>query len=113
MSVSFDGIGQVCATFLTDQMLEEGKVAKVSASGKAAACSADEAFCGVVLAASQEACSVQVGGFVTVPYTGTAPTPGFAGLAADGSGGVKVKSDGRSYLVAAVDTAAQTAAILL
>ena len=111
MSVSFHGIGQVCATFLGDGT--EGQVVKMSSKGTVAACSAGESFCGVALCAKDDACAVQVAGFVTVPYSGTEPAPGYAALAADGSGGVKSVESGREYLVADADTTAKTVTILL
>ena len=111
MSVSFHGIGQVCATFLGDGT--EGQVVKMSGKGTVAACSAGESFCGVALCAKDDACAVQVAGFVTVPYSGTEPAPGYAALAADGSGGVKSVESGREYLVAHADTTAKTVTILL
>ena len=111
MSVSFHGIGQVCATFLGDGT--EGQVVKMSGKGTVAACSAGDSFCGVALCAKGDACAVQVAGFVTVPYSGTEPAPGYAALAADGSGGVKIVESGREYLVADADTTAKTVTILL
>ena len=111
MSVSFHGIGQVCATFLGDGT--EGQVVKMSGKGTVAACSAGESFCGVALCAKDDACAVQVAGFVTVPYSGTEPAPGYALPAADGSGGVKIVGSGREYLVADADTTAKTVTILL
>ena len=111
MSISFHGIGQVCATFLGDGT--EGQVVKMSGKGTVAACSAGESFCGVALCAKDDACAVQVAGFVTVPYSGTEPAPGYAALAADGSGGVKIVESGREYLVADADTTAKTVTILL
>ena len=111
MSVSFHGIGQVCATFLGDGT--EGQVVKMSGKGTVAACSAGESFCGVAVCKKDDACAVQVAGFVTVPYSGTEPAPGYAALAADGSGGVKIVESGREYLVADADTTAKTVTILL
>ena len=54
-----------------------------------------------------------MGGYVELHYTGAAPTVGYAALAADGSGGVKVLEDGREYLVVSVDTEAQTVGLFL
>ena len=85
----------------------------MSGKGTVAACSAGESFCGVALCAKDDACAVQVAGFVTVPYSGTEPAPGYAALAADGSGGVKIVESGREYLVADADTTAKTVTILL
>lgn len=113
MNISFHGIGQECATFLSETA-QEGQVVKVSGRGTVGACSAGDSFCGVALCCRDGACSVQVGGFVTVGYTGTVPGAGWTALAADGAGGVKsVETGGRVYLVADADTTAKTVTIQL
>ena len=112
MSISFQGIGQVCATFLCGTVAE-GQLVKVSGRGTVAACDDGDGFCGVAVCKKDDACAVQVAGFVTVPYSGTEPAPGYAALAADGSGGVKSVESGREYLVADADTTAKTVTILL
>ncbi len=109
MSVSFHGIGQVCATFLGTGT--EGQV--VSTAATVAPCENGDSFCGVAMCVKDDACAVQVAGFVTVPYSSTEPTPGYAKLSADGTGGVKTDEGGREYLVVSVDTAAKTVTILL
>ena len=49
-----------------------------------------------------------------MPYTGTdAPAVGYAALAADGAGGVKVSTKGNNYLVLNVNTAAKTVSFML
>lgn len=106
MKISFEGIGQWAATFACTDV-QEGDVVKVSENGSVAACSEGDAFCGqaISLGRGGDACSVQLGGFITADYTGdTAPTAGWCKLSADGSGGVKVDSTGRSYLAVDVDT---------
>ena len=106
MSVSFEGVGQVCATFLGGG-LTEGQVVKMTGSGTVGACAA-------ALCCKDDACTVQVGGFVSAKYTGTAPGVGWAALAADGKGGVKTAGEGGVMcLVAQVDTTAKTATIML
>ncbi len=126
MKVSFEGVGQVCATFLGDK-LTEGQTVKMTGNGTVGACAADDVFCGVAVCCKDDACTVQVGGFVTVGYTGTAPGVGWQALSANGSGGVKTAggaeaasegsvktaSDGVNCLVVNVDTTAKTVTILL
>lgn len=114
MKLSYEGIGQWAATFACSGV-SEGQTVKISANGTAALCADGEAFCGTVLTAARsgDACSVTLRGMVTVPYTGTAPAAGYAGLSADGSGGVKADAAGRSYLVAETDSAAKTVTFLL
>ena len=115
MKVSYEGIGRLCATF-AGSGLAEGEPVSVSANGTVAACAEDGEVMGVVAAVSRgkDACSVQVEGFVTLPYSGTAPAVGYRSLAADGDGGVKTaQSSARSRLVVDVDTAAGTVTFLL
>ena len=57
--------------------------------------------------------TVQYRGFVTLPYSGTAPSVGYGILAADGAGGVKGAQSGESYLIVNVDTTAKTVCVLL
>lgn len=113
MMVSYEGIGLMCATFACGE-IEDGALVKVSANGTVATCAADEVFCGVVAARGRDkkACSVQLGGFVTLAYTGT-PTLGYCALAANGAGGVKDSADGRECLVVAKDETAGTVTIML
>ena len=86
MNVSYEGIGQWAATFACSGV-SEGQAVKVSGNGTVAACAENgEASDGVVLSVARDgkACSVAMGGMVTVSYSGTAPTAGWNTLAADG-----------------------------
>lgn len=119
MRVSFDGIGQVCATFLGSG-LSEGQVVRMTGSGTAGACGDGEGFCGAAICCKDDACSVQVRGFVTVSYTGTAPSAGWAALCGNGQGGVRAVSSAEGStdestrcLVVDVDTTAKAVTILL
>ena len=121
MNVSFHGIGQWFATFLAPAVSAEetcqtveGAVVKVGGQGTIAACSDGDAFCGVIAAGGRDGlCSVQLGGFATIPYTGTVPALGLSALAANGSGGVKTLESGNKYWVVASDETAKTVTILL
>ena len=117
MSVSFEGVGQVCATFLGGR-LAEGQVVKLTGNGTVGACGDGDHFIGAAICCKDDACTVQVGGFVTVSYSGAAPAVGWSALAADGKGGVKAAGSGetgsgRLLPVASVDTIAKTVTILL
>ena len=111
MSVSFHGIGQVCATFLGTGT--EGQVVKVSTAATVAPCENGDSFCGVAMCVKDDACCVQVAGFVTIPYSSTVPSVGYTKLSANGTGGVKTDEAGREYLVVSADTTAKTVTILL
>ena len=106
MSVSFDGVGQVCATFLGSG-IEEGQAVKVSGWGTAAVCGDGESFCGAAICCRDGACTVQVSGFLTLGYTGTAPAAGPVKLCGYGQGGVT------ACLAVDADSAAKTVTILL
>ena len=107
MKISFEGIGQWAATFSCAEA-REGELVKISGNRSVGPCGAGEDFCGQVISLGKggDACAVQLGGFVTADYTGSAPATGWCGLSADGDGGVKADAAGRKYLVAEVDAAA-------
>lgn len=115
MKLSYDSIGQWCATFACSEGLAENQAVKLSAPAAAAKCADGDAFCGVVTAVSHggDACTVQLGGMATLPYTGADPAAGYTGLSADGKGGVKADAAGRVRLVADVDPAAKTVTFCL
>lgn len=70
MNVSYEGIGQWAATFACDGV-SAGQVVKVSGSGTVAKCADNDGFEGAVLSVARDgkACSVAMGGMVTVSYT--------------------------------------------
>ncbi|MEG2119998.1 MAG: hypothetical protein RRY53_06540, partial [Pseudoflavonifractor sp.] len=87
--ISFEGIGEVVATFGAKTGLKDEEPVKVTANGEAGPCAAGDRFCGVALAVEKGLAAVQVGGFVTMVTSGVVGT-GWVKLAADGAGGVKV-----------------------
>ena len=111
MKVSYEGIGALYATFSCGA-LTEGVPVRVSAAGSVSACSKGNEIAGVAAAVSRgkDACSVQLRGFVTLPYSGeTAPTVGYCALAADGKGAVaKAATGGRSLLAVSVENGTVT-----
>lgn len=131
MSISFEGIGEVTATFLKeeDSTVKPGQVVCITGSGTVGLGTAGTVPCGVAATVSEDGCvGVQLGGLAEVAYSGTtAPTAGWNTLAADGSGGVKVAAastntqssgstgsqTGHPYLAVSVDTTAKTAVIML
>ncbi len=111
--ISFEGIGEMVATFVAKNGLESGQVCKVTQAGETGPCSAGERFCGGAVHVKEGLAAVQVGGFLTATYSG-AMTAGWVKLAADGSGGVKTDAaNGVEYLVVDVDTAGKIAVVLL
>lgn len=107
MKVSFEGIGETVVTFCNDSTKEAsaGGTVKMSGSGEVCACSDGDRFAGVAVSAGDDFAAVQMGGYIKIAYTGTAPDVGYVNLVSDGSGSVKTGSSGGEYLVVDVDTA--------
>ena len=103
MSCSFEEIGHLSIT-VPETGCTAGKVCTLNGSGKAVPCNAGDRFCGVIESVAGGYAGVQIHGFVTVNYTGTAPAIGYVNLTANGNGGVKTDASGDSYFVVAVDT---------
>ncbi len=115
MKYSYEGFLQQIATFSSADEIAPGAPVKVSGSGAVAAAAAKDGVAGVCMSYQDGVAAVQLAGFVELPYTGTAPTAGFAKLAADGKGGVSVSTEttAREHLVLTVDTVATTVGFLL
>lgn len=111
MNISFQGFGEAVTTFKGDA--PAGRPVRMQASGTVAAAAADAAFCGVSCGGDGACTGVQLGGYVSLPYSGTAPAVGYGKLAADGAGGVKTNASGREYLILTVDTTRKTVGFLL
>lgn len=107
MSISYEGIGHSSVTFPAGTCTV-GYPCKMGTDGKVANCAAGDKFCGVAEVIGNGWAGVQIHGFVTLPYTGTAPAKGFVTLVGNGSGGVKTDASGRAHLVVAVDATAAT-----
>ena len=112
MKVCFEDIGHMSATFAADNG-EAGMVCKIIENGKVAPCGAGEKFCGVMEQIRKGFAGVQLKGFATVPFTGSAPALGYNELAANGEGGIQVAAGGRQHLVVWVDEATMHAIIEL
>ena len=114
MSVSFKGINEQVVTFRTEQELAAGTLVTVSANGTVSACAANSKIVGVVVSSRENLAAVQISGFATLPYSGSAPALGVTAIAA--ASDTKIKADstnGKLVTVLEVDTAALTAGILL
>ncbi len=92
--VSFEGIGEMMATFYAGSGVEAGQVVKVDGDSTVAPCAAGERFHGVVMSVKDGCAVVQVAGFAQLPCADSAVTAGTVSLTADGNGGVKDASAG-------------------
>lgn len=109
--IQYQGIGAVVITAMNSNA-KVGNVCKYTDNHQVAAVGDGDGFHGVCIFEKNGEASVQVKGFVTTGYTGTAPSVGYGALAADGNGGVKT-ADGREYLITAVDTTDMTVTFCL
>lgn len=104
--VSFEGIGELAATFYHDDATK-AELVTMSGNNRVKDCASGATFIGICTNVNALTAQVQLHGYVQLPYTGsTAPSVGYCRLAANGSGGVSVagSSTGREYLVLDVDT---------
>lgn len=114
MSVSFIGFDEKTLTFSTAADINPGTLVKLSGNGTVAACAADDAVFGVVISCRNCLACVQIGGYVVLPYTGTAPTVGLNTLCAGSATALEVDStNGKEKFVLDVDTTAATCGVLL
>lgn len=114
MSVSFKGINEQVVTFKTEEELAVGTLVTVSDNGTVCPCAANGKIVGVVVSSRESIAAVQISGFVTLPYSGSAPALGVTAIAA--ASDTKIKADatnGKLVTVVETDTAALTAGILL
>ncbi|MDR3207662.1 MAG: hypothetical protein LBT60_04955 [Oscillospiraceae bacterium] len=111
MTISFQGFHENVATFAG--AAAPGHPVKLTGPGAVTPAAADNVFCGVSAGGGGGHVSVQLTGYVALPYTGTPPTPGYVKLVANGAGGVKTAASGREYLVLDTDAVRQTTGFLL
>lgn len=114
MEFSYEGIGQVVATFANPEGIEPGMAVTIVDNDTVGMGYEGDFLCGVVLTAEGDVCAVQVGGFVKVRYSGTSAGVGFEQVGVDGSGGIVFAvGDGCYHPVVDVDAENHTAVIKL
>lgn len=115
MKVSFEGIGESVVTFYNSKTAEAsaGNPVKISGNGEVSVCADGDRFFGVALACDTDFAAIQMGGYVELGYTGTAPAVGFTKLVSNSTGGVKTAETGREFLVVDVDTVSKTIGLML
>lgn len=113
MTTNFNGFNEKVLTFECDAKITAGTPVKITANGKVAAAAAGDRFIGICLYTRCGIASVQVEGYVTLPYTSTAPAINFAKLVADGNGGVKADTNGSEVVAICVDTTAKTVGFIM
>lgn len=117
MKISFEGYGEMAATFRndTDSPAAAGKAASMTGNGTVGLCTGGKPA-GIVISADDEYAVVQTGGFVTCAYTGTAPAAGWCSLVGAAGGKVALAGTGVSgldCLVVEVDSSSETVGFIL
>ena len=112
-TISMQGIGAAHLSAKAGAAITNGYPCQFTANDTVSNSAAGGEFCGVIEGVRGSLATVQYHGFVTLPYSGSAPTVGYGILVADGTGGVKTATSGRSYLIVHVDTAAKTLGLML
>ncbi len=97
MEISFNGYRENVLTFEYAGAVAAGDLVKMSASGKVAKCSANDAFIGVCLSAKGGYAAVQLDGYTEAKKNGTVNV-GYNKLAAAATG-VKASESGVDRLV--------------
>lgn len=113
MAISFDSIGQECVTATSTSTISANTPCKFLASKHVGACADGNAIHGICIRQEGSLVTLQIKGFVTLPYSGSAPTVGFCSLAAAASGKVKKLENAKEYLVVDVNTTNSTVTFLL
>ena len=88
MKVSFEGIGEMVATFPVTEEVEKGCMVKLDDEGQISPCDEGDEFIGMAVNCRQGFAGVQFAGMAQVAYSGDAPGCGWVALSADGNGGV-------------------------
>ena len=117
MAISFEGIGEVVATFANDATNPAGcgNPCTIVENGTVALSAERDRFAGVVIHTRGGKAAVQLKGYVSVAYIGGDPDLGWCRLVADGEGGVKIDitETGNEYLVVDVDPDNQIVGFML
>lgn len=113
MNEYLNGFERKEVTFNTSASVKEGETVNLMSKSTLGLAIADSNFCGVCSSIRGKSASLVLKGYVTVSYSGTAPSIGYNKLAADGLGGVQVSESGRHILVADIDKGTLTCGIIL
>ncbi len=113
MSISFKGINEQVVTFAIEAELEVGTLVTMSESATVKACESGDLFVGVVVSSHGNIAAVQTNGYISLPYSGTAPALGITALSAADAKTAAADTSGRTVTVIELDEASKTAGILL
>lgn len=114
MEISFEGIGQVIASFQAESEVQPGMAVAVTGNGTVGLGTAGDPICGKVIGVRGGMAAVQISGMTQLDYSGTAPALGGDCLTVDGSGKVKQDTEhAANCRIVSVNTADNTVVIML
>lgn len=113
MNNYLDGFDRKEVTLKSLQDVSKGKTVIITKNFTTDVAKDGNIFAGVCTHAENQSATIQLRGYVHVPFTGTAPACGYVKLSANGTGGVKADTNGRYVLVTDIDTYENTCGIIL
>lgn len=112
MSISFKGFNEQILTFRTQGEIKNGSLVKMSESATVAPCENGDDFIGIAVHVNGGIAAVQVGGYASLNYSGSAPALGACAISAADSAHICSGGD-KSVTVIELDETNSTAGILL
>lgn len=112
--VSYKGFGEKFLTFRNTKV-KKGDLVAIKIDGVAEKANNSAKFIGLCVDDSNEGyITVQMSGYVELPYTGTMPDMNYSALVANGNGGVKFENGGSIiFKVIKIDTVNNTIGFIL
>ena len=111
--ISNKGFNEKSITLYIEEGANVGEPVTISAANTAKASAEGDNFAGILINQRNGCGAVQVEGYASVTYTGTAPALGRTNVCANGSGGIKTGTTGRTVLVLNVNEENSTAEIIM
>ncbi len=112
MSISFKGFNEQILTFKTQGEIEKGSLVKMAESATVAPCESGDDFIGIAVHVHGGIAAVQVGGYASLSYSGSAPALGSCAISAADSAHIKAGGN-KTVTVIELDETNSTAGILL
>lgn len=113
MTISLKGYNENTATFKISGLVSEGQAVAMAGNLTVKPCASGDKIIGVCVNVRGEYACVQLSGYATLSYTGTAPSVGISAVAADGKGGITSSASGANVLVTDVDETKKTVGFIL
>lgn len=113
MAISLKGYNENTATFKISGLVTPGQTVTMADNLTVKPSAASDKFVGVCVNVRGDYACVQLNGYVSLSYTGTAPTVGFCAVMADGKGGITSSGTGREMLVTDIDKTKKTVGVIL